>query len=1780
MSQEGSQPRPPGGRPGQARADWRAKPGKPTPGVQPGRQAAAWQQRGDRAYQSAVRWYRIKLAGFSLAALALVALFVWWMFFRPRIATFFAVAVIDYGTSVPPNAWAREDVDRLADIGIDRERIAYFRKFDHLQVATDASAFDDLRDAILRPPATFRRRDTVVVYLSLHGVADEHGMPCLLLPTSSPYESKTWVPLVEVLRRLFPASEPNTPRNKLVILDCNRMDSNWRLGLLYNSFSDNLEKARLEADIPGLVLLNSTSPGQVGWTSPEQLQGSVFGFFVHRGLLGAADQEEPGNRDNRVTVRELAAYVTKHVSQWVREYRGDEQQPMLIAPEEFRDFTLGYAKYRGETELPPRVDLLGEKAPAWSALGELWDRHAQLYKQAPWASDPLGWEEFQQKLLWLEQAALAGPAYQAAFDQAREEAGRLADRLERSVGQAVFGCNLLLALRGHEAAQLDKDRTYFRQAWDKAPGKFDPKFAATCRRLAVAKEAWDWCRANPVPDARWDALLQYVEAARPGRPADPQSPVPPLLEVHFLRLLRAHLDPEVVRADADVVRTALAVRHQAEQAATPLDPRVQYAIQPLVDRGDAQRRRAEDALFVGTPEALKLARESFATVAGNGGQGGHYGEALRRAETLAQALALRDRAFAEIPHLAQWLTCRLVPDRPDRLKQLHQLIADVRELSREVEAALARAETDAQAPLSPAIARLHAAIRKSLDETLAGDFRKTCFDLRSAGNHWQTFQEVGVVLGVPLLTGDDRRFLRESKYLEIASHGAVAGIKAEAAPRRVAPSQAGTEGSDFLVRLADPQKPEHPAIVLLDRGYLVGAKPAAAAETDKSPVASSDETSAAGQRIRLLAAKGHQVRQRLAELAQQANRWMEETAARLRQKEATSAIEAREGYSRADRAVRAAAALWNFDPQYAPWPAGQDPTQRLARLDMHYLLAWQGRRVLDDFWGPAPGSDAPPFFELAAAGYFRAAERLFPEPTVRDPLRAQQRLLTQRRQAALAPFQLRAEDVDLDPHQPASPLVLAAAHCDPSLPAGTGAMFIEHPRQGAPPTIVPVAPAPQDKPALRRVGVELGSQPPGGRPSATDSLSLRFNPEPPFWMRYDHSLLALAQERAIELQVRLLYRGHVRSWPLLVRPPAAGVLVAAEWNPYPPPTVEVHGQAAQDTSVVFIFDCSGSMSEPTPVFADKKEEVKPRFDVARDSFKVVLRNLANYPNSPYQVAVFVYGHRRGWGEDDKTIVMWDPQNPGQRKPAPQDGLRPGNDVELLWDMRPLTAANVGELERKLDGLRCLGETPLYLAIREAARLLKEKDPRSGRRIIAITDGINEQSSDQVDLVELLRLLDQPDYRDIEVDILGFSLRNDDLRRMAQSRAAAFEKSHPGQFQPAYEELWRKLYLGREELRRLSGGRGQARGAYFDVQDRSTLLSHLEEMLRPRQYEILDGQNQQRMGVFELKGGRNLNQPIDLNVPVGVRHPTAAAAPYLIRLVQDPKVQAAVELEGGEGLELRLSDDGRRLEHVPFKGEERARAEVVDPADPRRRVLVRAHLPARTLREMPGPTENPQRVSAVQFFLSIENAEPTRFSPRPAEAWVQIQPLRREAGAEKGVPAGEPYIFYDLRFRPGDPVPVLVCEALGWPDTANGAEIKLWCKFKRTGSDPRGELTVERFLRERTLQLASLPEMTFRIKEETDPKRQFHVVKILVEDGRRGPPRAKVEISPPPRRVTHQYFGTSGRADHSFFYPLEDAPRVGAYTVRITPLERLADQAVTLDKPFVIQVPEKEVAAVP
>ena len=87
---------------------------------------------------------------------------------------------------------------------------------------------------------------------------------------------------------------------------------------------------------------------------------------------------------------------------------------------------------------------------------------------------------------------------------------------------------------------------------------------------------------------------------------------------------------------------------------SPAEPQVQYLIWPLVDLADAARRLGDDALLVGTPTALAEADTHWTEAVGSEEKMAGYRWAVRAAERASAAVALRDRAWAAIPGMAQW----------------------------------------------------------------------------------------------------------------------------------------------------------------------------------------------------------------------------------------------------------------------------------------------------------------------------------------------------------------------------------------------------------------------------------------------------------------------------------------------------------------------------------------------------------------------------------------------------------------------------------------------------------------------------------------------------------------------------------------------------------------------------------------------------------------------------------------------------------------------------------------------------------------------------------------------------------------------------------------------------------------------------------------------------------------------------------------------------------------------------------------------------------------------
>ncbi len=124
--------------------------------------------------------------------------------------------------------------------------------------------------------------------------------------------------------------------------------------------------------------------------------------------------------------------------------------------------------------------------------------------------------------------------------------------------------------------------------------------------------------------------------------------------MHLLRLLQANLDWDT---SAGHFPMALVANGLAEEVGRSEDRRAIFWTEGLIDQADASRRLANDHLFVGSPESLAEAKRLWQEAVGDGAGKG-YQFAAARADQVAEAYRLRDRAWRLRPTWAQWLLMR------------------------------------------------------------------------------------------------------------------------------------------------------------------------------------------------------------------------------------------------------------------------------------------------------------------------------------------------------------------------------------------------------------------------------------------------------------------------------------------------------------------------------------------------------------------------------------------------------------------------------------------------------------------------------------------------------------------------------------------------------------------------------------------------------------------------------------------------------------------------------------------------------------------------------------------------------------------------------------------------------------------------------------------------------------------------------------------------------------------------------------------------------------------
>ena len=164
-------------------------------------------------------WFRFKVASMFLLAFVLIGWFIYYLILRAPKTPFVAVAITAYPSPISINAWAREDVEGFGALKGETLDFADLSA----EWASDKRAVESLKRQLKLAKPSAERAKILVLYLSVHGVTDEAGNPCLLLSNSAPLSSKTWFPLSTILEEL--KQLPDSVR-KLVVLDSSRNPGN------------------------------------------------------------------------------------------------------------------------------------------------------------------------------------------------------------------------------------------------------------------------------------------------------------------------------------------------------------------------------------------------------------------------------------------------------------------------------------------------------------------------------------------------------------------------------------------------------------------------------------------------------------------------------------------------------------------------------------------------------------------------------------------------------------------------------------------------------------------------------------------------------------------------------------------------------------------------------------------------------------------------------------------------------------------------------------------------------------------------------------------------------------------------------------------------------------------------------------------------------------------------------------------------------------------------------------------------------------------------------------------------------------------------------------------------------------------------------------------------------------------------------------------------------------------------------------------------------------------
>jgi uncharacterized caspase-like protein len=166
-------------------------------------------------------------------------------------------------------------------------------------------------------------KSKVFVYYTGHGAPDLETQEAYFVPVdANPQDLKTNGYRLQT----FYDNLSKIPAKKITVVLDTCFSGNSDRGMLFKNVSPGILKVKSEYRGPkNAVLMTSAAVDQVSSWYPEK-RHSLYTYYFFKGLQGEAD----ANRDRKITVGEMDAFLKENVPYMSRRISGNEQNPVML----------------------------------------------------------------------------------------------------------------------------------------------------------------------------------------------------------------------------------------------------------------------------------------------------------------------------------------------------------------------------------------------------------------------------------------------------------------------------------------------------------------------------------------------------------------------------------------------------------------------------------------------------------------------------------------------------------------------------------------------------------------------------------------------------------------------------------------------------------------------------------------------------------------------------------------------------------------------------------------------------------------------------------------------------------------------------------------------------------------------------------------------------------------------------------------------------------------------------------------------------------------------------------------------------------------------------------------------------------------------------------------------------------------------------------------------------------------------------------------------------------